>query len=50
MIIFTEVLNLMEGEWSSYIEVVTFMEGEWSRYRGVLFKGGRMIMLWRMSL
>ena len=27
-------------------EVVTLMEGEWSYYRGGQFKGGRMYMLW----
>ena len=28
-------------------EVVTLMEGEWSYYRGGQFKGGRIVMVWR---
>ena len=28
-------------------EVVSLMEGEWSCYRGGQFNGGRMVMLWR---
>ena len=31
-------------------EVVSFMEGEWSCYRDGQFKGGRMVMLRRLSL
>ena len=50
----------MEGEWSyrgglwrengHFTEVLTLMEGEWSCYGGGQFKGGRMVMLWRLSL
>ena len=53
MVHVTEVVSLMEGEWSSYrggqfnrrenghvTEVVTLMEGEWSCYRGGHFNGG----------
>ena len=56
----TEVVTLMEGEWSCYrggqfierrnghvTEVVTLMEGEWSCYGGGEFKGGRMVLLQR---
>ena len=31
-------------------EVVTLMEGEWSCYRGGYFNGGRMVMLERWCL
>ena len=30
-------------------EVHTLMEGEWSCYGGGQFKGGRMVILWRLS-
>ena len=39
----------MEGEWSFY-RVFTLMEGEWSCYGAGQFNGGRMVMLWRLSL
>ena len=39
----------MEGEWL-VTEVVSLMEGEWSCYRGGQFNGGRMVMLQRWSL
>ena len=53
----TEVVTLMEGEWSCYrggqfnggrmvmLEVVSLMEGECSCYRGGQFNAGRMVML-----
>ena len=55
----TEVVILLEGEWSCYrgshfnggrmdvTEVVTLMEGEWSCYGGGYFKGVRMVLLQR---
>ena len=55
----TEVVSLMEGEWSCYrggqfngenghvTEVVTLMEGEWSCYRGgqLSYLGNLLIIL-----
>ena len=52
----TEVVSLMEGEWSCYgrgqfngeriilREVASLMEGEWSCYRDGQFNGGSMLM------
>ena len=39
-----EVASLKEGEWS-FTEVVSLMEREWSCYGGGQFNGGRMIIL-----
>ena len=41
----TEVVSLMEGEWSRYGGGQ--VEGEWSCYRGCHFNRGRMVMLQR---
>ena len=39
------------GHFNGHVtEVVTLMEGEWSRYRGGDFYAGRMVMLQRWSL
>ena len=46
---FTEVANLMEGEWSCY-RCGKFMAGEWSCFRGGHFNGGRMVMLQVVTL
>ena len=57
----TEVVTLMEGEWSRYRsghfnegfvirEVVNLMEGEYSCYGGGQFKGGRMVKLRRWKV
>ena len=55
----TEVVSLMEREWSCYgggqfnrgsmivREVVSLMEGAWSCYRGGMYNGGRMVILRR---
>ena len=39
----SEVVTLMEGEWSCYRGGL--MEGAWSCYRGGQYNGGRMVML-----
>ena len=36
---------ILMGENGHVTEVVTLMEGEWSCYGGGQFKGGRMVML-----
>ena len=58
----TEVVSLMEREWSCYgggqfnrgsmivREVVSLMEGKFSCYRGGHFNGGKMVMLQIWSL
>ena len=59
----TEVVSLIEGEWSCYRgghfngeKMVTlqrwsvFSEGEWSCYRGSPFNGRRMVMLQKWKL
>ena len=55
----TEVLSLMEREWSFYgggqinggrmvmLQRWCLMEGAWSCYRGGQYNGGRMVMLQR---
>ena len=41
----------VEGRENGHVtEVVTLMEGEWSYYRGGHFNGGRMVMLERWSV
>ena len=40
----TEVVTLMEGEWTCHGDV-SLMEGSWSCYRGGQFNVGRMVML-----
>ena len=42
-------VSFMVGEWS-FTEVLTLMEGEWSCYGGGHFKRGRMVMLYRWSV
>ena len=41
----TEIVSLMEGEWSCYRDVQ--VEGEWSCYRSGQFNGRSMVMLQR---
>ena len=41
----TEIVSLMEGEWSCYRGVQ--VEGEWSCYRSGQFNGRSMVMLQR---
>ena len=55
--VISEVVSLIEGEWSCYrgshfnggrmvvTVVVSLLEGEWSCYRGGQFNGGRMVLL-----
>ena len=45
----TEVVSLIEGEWSCY-RGGHFNGGKWSRYRGGQFIGRRMVKLQRKSL
>ena len=43
-------LSVLRRENDHVREVQTLMEGEWSCYRVGQFKGGRMVMLRRLSL
>ena len=46
----TEVVSLMEGEWSLLWWRSRLMEGGWSCYRGGQFNGRRMVMLQRWTV
>ena len=48
--VITEVDSLIAREKGHVTEVVSLMEGEWSRYRSGHFNGGKMVMLQRWSV